>query len=175
MSARRSGSRRPRSNVSDPNQPRRGADGTPHWLGMAEQATCAAALFCTPAEVLEQQLTGAHFLLRGCGQAWDATLEVALEGETLSQITVGARLASEALPELQRWVGEWWLYCHPEGLRAHAALVRREGERRRRLRGLSLEAARVGRGERDARGAQRFDALGRDALGAGGVVVDFVE
>lgn len=136
------------------------SDGTPSWLGMAEQATCAAALHCAASEVREQRLTGADFLLRGCGQAWDATLAAGLEGGSPSLITVGARLAPDALLELQRWVGDWWQYCHPAGLRAHAALVRRESERRRRLRELAGEAARVGRGEPIARG---------------GVVVEFFE
>lgn len=147
-------------------------DGTPHWLGMAEEATCAAALHCAAAEVRAQQLSGADFLLRGCGQVWDAILAASherfeavrssedvgsaggSESELLdadvdgapSILAVAARLPGDALPELQRWVGAWWSYCHPAGLRAHAALVRRESERRRRLLELSREAARVGRG-----------------------------
>lgn len=130
---------------------------------MVEQAACAAALHCTADEVRAQRLRGSDFLLRGCGQAWDAILEVAGEGGgTPSVLAVAARLSPAALPELQRWVGDWWTYCHPAGLRAHAALIRRASARRRRLAELSREAARVGRGD-------------PAALGTGGVSIDFAE
>jgi hypothetical protein len=112
--------------------------------------------------VVAQGLRGDDFLLRGCAQAWDAILVVARAGEVPTLLNVGARLAPAAHPELQRWVGEWWPYCHPAGLRAHAALVRRAAARRRRLAELSHEATRLVRGE-------------RDAIGTGGVSVEFTE
>lgn len=177
-------------------------DGTPHWLGMAEEATCAAALHCAAADVRAEQLTGADFLLRGCGQAWDAIVAASHaryevgqdDGDTVnaaerdldgvpSILAVAARLPGDALPELQRWVGAWWTYCHPAGLRAHAALVRRESERRRRLRELSREAARVGSGgplppapARTSRPARpSTSATIRRGTGRGGVSIDFDE
>jgi hypothetical protein len=131
---------------------------------MVEQATCAAALHCTAAEVRAQRLSGADFLLRGCARAWDGALEVAGSGHAPSALAVAALLDEAALPELQRWIGEWWDYCHPAALRAHAALVRREGARRRRLRELSTEAARVGRGEPAGTSVRGIAGCYRDEL-----------
>jgi len=125
-------------------------------------AVCAAAMHCTAAEVRAQGLEAGDFLLRGCARAWAAILEVCAQGEAPTVLTVGARLEPAALPELQRWIGDWWVYCHPAGLRAHAALVRRASARRRRLAELSREATRIVRGE-------------TQAIGTGGVVVDFSE
>jgi hypothetical protein len=129
---------------------------------LVEQAACAAAVHCTADEVRAQRLQGSDFLLRGCGQVWDAALAAAAEDGAPSVLGVGMRLGPAALEELQRWVGDWWTYCHPAGLRAHAALIRRASTRRRRLAELASEAAQVGRGE-------------SRALGTGGVAVEFTE
>lgn len=124
------------------------ADGVPEWLPGVEQATCAAALHCSTEEVRSQGLEGADFYLRGCGQVWDA----ALRTEEPTILTVAALLKPAALPEMQRWIGDWWLYCGPGALRAHAALVKRDSERRKRLAELGKEAAAVGRGDLGPRG-----------------------
>ena len=132
---------------------------------MAEQAACAAAAHVTAAELRAQRLQGGDFLLRGCGEIWDALLAAAAEDGAPSTLGAAVRLGPDALVELQRWVGDWWTFCHPAALRAHAAIIRRAAHRRRRLAALAREAARIGQGESpDSR-----------AAGTGGVLVDFVE
>ena len=96
----------------------------------AEQASCAAALACSRDEIHAQGLRGTDFVLQDCGQVWD----LALGMDTPSPILLGS-LRPDLVVEWWRWDARWWMYAHPAGLRAHAAVVKAESNRRAAIQG----------------------------------------
>lgn len=91
-------------------------------LALAEETTCAAALNCSAETVRQLGLKPQDFLLYGCRQIW---------GHILTMEAPSLVLLMDRDPELAVSAQRWWgrfegVYNHPAGLRAHAALVKRE-------------------------------------------------
>lgn len=144
------------------------ADGTSGQVLEAEEAVIAACLLdcdCheSPADpdgcayILARQVIERDDIrseaLRWC---WDGITRLHSAGEPVTVITLADDLERHgrldeigAEPAIQEIIGRWFTAL---GVQAHARIIKRDSERRKRLAELGKEAARVGRGEFGLRG-----------------------
>lgn len=115
-------------------------DGVSDSILMCEEAVAVAALFVSRDELHSLDLEPRDFVMAGPRQVYAAALNMAYPSVPLLWNAV-----PNTVVEWWRWEAQHWMYANPGSLRAHAALVRKDGERRRAIQALANEAGRINR------------------------------